>query len=71
MSFKHLHRYIAEFEGRSNIRTFGTFVQILVVMHNMVDSHLPYKILTKEPKRTQRHTESQAAQLLLAYKPKK
>ena len=51
MSFKHLHRYIREFQGRHNIRKFDTFAQILTIMHNMGGTHLPYKELTKDPKR--------------------
>ncbi len=49
MSFKHLHRYIAEFVGRHNIRHVDTFVQILFIMRCMAGTHLPYKkLINKE-----------------------
>lgn len=48
MSFKHLHRYIIEFVGRHNIRQLNTWAQILLIMHNMGGTHLPYKRLIKE-----------------------
>ena len=51
MSFKHLHRYVAEFAGRHNIRKLDTLMQITLIIKNMGGTHLPYKELIKEPEK--------------------
>lgn len=51
MSVRHLKRYIAEFVGRHNTRPMNTWVQIILVMGNMRNTHLPYKELVGEKRK--------------------
>ena len=45
LSPKHLHRYIAEFSGRHNIRERDTLAQIADVAAGMMGKSLPYASL--------------------------
>ena len=45
MSPKHLHRYLAEFQGRHNIRQLDTKTQMEVIVRGMVKKRLPYRDL--------------------------
>ena len=49
LSRKHLDRYLEEFSGRHNIRAMNTWVQIVLVMGNIANTHLPYKELIADP----------------------
>ncbi len=42
MSVKHLHRCVAEFEGRHNARPMDTFDQMAAMARDSVGKHLPY-----------------------------
>ena len=46
MSRKHLHRYVAEFSGRHNIRPMDTLDQIIAMSDGMNGKRLRYKDLT-------------------------
>ena len=48
MRFKHLHRYVQEFEGRHNIRPMNTLMQMGSVAAHITDSHLPYRELVAD-----------------------
>ena len=45
MSHKHLHRYVAEFAGRHNIREKVTMKQMETVVTGMVGKRLMYRDL--------------------------
>ena len=45
MSSKHLHRYIAEFSGRHNIRNAETLNQMAELAYNMASKRLTYQTL--------------------------
>lgn len=45
MSDKHLHRYIAEFEGRHNIRPLDTITQMVAMVRGAVGKRLRYEDL--------------------------
>ena len=45
MSIKHLHRYVTEFAGRHNIRTFDTIDQMAAVARGMIGKRMTYKEL--------------------------
>ncbi len=45
MSVKHLHRYVNEFSGRSNIRDLDTLEQMGRVVDAMAGKLLPYRTL--------------------------
>ena len=45
MSSKHLHRYIAEFSGRHNIRNARTLNQMVELAYNMTSKRLTYQTL--------------------------
>ena len=47
MSVKHLHRYVAEFAGRHNIREKDTIDQMSHVFAGMFGKRLMYKDLVK------------------------
>ena len=47
MSVKHLHRYVAEFAGRHNIRSLDTIEQMAALAVGMVGKRLRYKDLIK------------------------
>ena len=49
MSVKHLHRYVAEFAGRHNIRDLHTIDQLRHVFAGMVGKRLMYKDLIGRP----------------------
>ncbi len=49
LSKKHLDRYLEEFSGRHNNRAMNTWVQIVLVMSNIANTHLPYKDLIADP----------------------
>ena len=46
---KHIDRYLVEFAGRHNTRAMNTWVQIVLVMSNIANTHLPYKELIRQP----------------------
>ena len=46
MSPKHLHRYVAEFEGRHNLRLLDTIDQIAALVRGMDQKRLRYVDLT-------------------------
>lgn len=46
MSKEHLHRYVAEFAGRHNIRELDTTDQMGAIFTGMIGKPLPYKALT-------------------------
>ena len=45
MSTRHLHRYVAEFSGRHNIREFDTAAQMTWIVRDMIGKRLKYKEL--------------------------
>ena len=48
MSRKHLHRYLAEFSGRHNIRPMDTLDQIIAISDGMNGKRLRYKDLVAQ-----------------------
>ena len=46
MSVRHLHRYVAEFEGQHNARPMDTIYRIVAMTRGAVGKHLPYAGLT-------------------------
>ncbi len=51
MSPEHLHRYVAEFEGRHNVRPLDTDTQLTMLVQKCVGKRLPYTTLI-DPKAT-------------------
>ncbi|MDE0343443.1 MAG: IS1595 family transposase [Deltaproteobacteria bacterium] len=49
ISEKHLHRYVAEFAGRHNVRNCDTIDQMISVVIGMVGKRLMYRDLIAEP----------------------
>ena len=47
LSAKHLHRYVAEFEGKHNMRDLDTVAQMYSVVTSMIGKSLMYKTLTR------------------------
>ena len=47
MSVKHLHRYVAEFAGRHNIRSLDTIEQMAALAVGMVGKRLRYQDLIR------------------------
>ena len=47
MSVKHLHRYVAEFTGRQNVRSLDTIEQMCALALGMVGKRLRYKDLIR------------------------
>ena len=47
MSPAHLHRYVAEFEGRHNTRRLNTIEQMVMIAEGMDKKQLRYKDLVK------------------------
>jgi len=54
MSKKHLHRYVAEFAGRHNVRSFDTIDQMVALALGMVGKRLRYKDLIGRPRKNRR-----------------
>ena len=48
MSVKHLDRYVREFSGRHNMRSFDTLVQMKAITAGMDGRQPPYKNLTAD-----------------------
>ena len=51
MSRRHLHRYVAEFVGRNNVRDLETMRQLELLVKAMVGKRLRWKDLTADPPR--------------------
>lgn len=48
MSPKHLHRYVTEFAGRSNVRDYDTLTQMKLLAYGMLGKQLRYQDLVEE-----------------------
>ena len=65
MSFKHLHRYINEFEGRHNVRPLNTLVQMMKIAAHMTGTHLPYRKLVADEELLEIFAMIEQAELVL------
>ena len=45
ISVKHLHRYVAEFAGKHNVRSYDTLLQMAILARGMDRKRLMYKDL--------------------------
>ncbi len=50
MSPKHLQRYVNEFTGRHNIRSYDTVEQMELTAKGLFDKEMTYKQLTRKTK---------------------
>ena len=48
MSWKHLHRYVKEFQGRANARDWDTMTQMVVLAYGMVGKRMRWRDLVAE-----------------------